>query len=53
MAAFYKELCKTTSLKHNLSLRFFILAAFPTNPWRHILENQIEGNIETILGSNI
>ncbi len=45
--AFYQTLCQTTSMVQ-LALRLLILTGVRTNPFRHTLEDQIEGNIWTI-----
>ncbi len=48
--AFYQTFCQTTTLTQ-LALRLLILTGIRTNPLCHIREDQIEGDIWTILGS--
>ncbi len=50
--AFYKTLCQTIPLPQ-LALRLLILTGVRSNPLRRICEDQIEGNIWTVLGSTI
>ncbi len=50
--AFYQTLCQATTLTQ-LTLRLLILTGVRTNPFRHIREDQIEGNIWIIPAENM